>query len=111
MPKLASLPGSFNCSKSLYSDVWALGPNSIRHACVRNGTQRSTWELAPEGLLIRGQRAARSAHISRNLPSSYKMSFETKILRGGTGWVLDTALGGAGIWSRSSRGNLGAWPG
>ncbi|KAK4702229.1 hypothetical protein P7C70_g3993, partial [Phenoliferia sp. Uapishka_3] len=96
---LDSLPGSFNCSNSVFSDIWALGPNSIRHACVRNGTQRSTWELVPdEGVLIRGQRAARSAHISKNLPTSYTMSFETKIARGGTGWVVDTALGGAGIW-------------
>ena len=98
--QLESLPGSFNCSNPLYSDIWALGPNSIRHACVRNGTQRSTWELSPDdGVFIRGQRAARSAQISRNLPTSYTMSFETKIERGGTGWVLDTALGGAGIWS------------
>ncbi|KAM0752564.1 Six-hairpin glycosidase [Meredithblackwellia eburnea MCA 4105] len=94
-----SHPGTFTSSNTLYNQIWSLGPHSINSACVRSNTQRSTWEpVSGKGVLVRGQRAARSVTLSRFLPESYTIRFETMIGRAGTGWVVDTALGGAGVW-------------
>lgn len=98
-----AIPGSFKCSNKLYNRIWDLGVHVIDQSCVENGTQLSTWELAGEdGVLVRGQRAARSSVLAGQLPSSYNLTFETNIHRAGTGWAVDTtAGGGAGIWSES----------
>jgi hypothetical protein len=84
----------------MYNRIWALGPKSLQHACVRAETQPSTWTLDPErpdnGVFIRGQRAARSANLTVALPAKYTFSFETKIARGGFGFQLDAGLSGTG---------------
>ncbi|KAJ9125064.1 hypothetical protein QFC22_000017 [Naganishia vaughanmartiniae] len=97
---VADTHNTFECSNDMYNRIWALGPKSLQHACVRAETQPSTWVLNTEqpdnGVFIRGQRAARSANLTGALPANYTFSFETKIARGGFGFQLDAGLGGTG---------------
>ncbi|KAK4700814.1 hypothetical protein P7C70_g5430, partial [Phenoliferia sp. Uapishka_3] len=99
---ISSLPGSFHCSKDLYNRIWNLGSHAVQQTCVEAGTQPSTWEPSQtNGVLIRGQRAARSARVGAKLPNPYNLTFETKIERGGTGWAVDAnpVPGGGAIWT------------
>ncbi|KAJ9092761.1 hypothetical protein QFC19_008616 [Naganishia cerealis] len=97
---VADTRSSFKCSNDMYNRIWALGPKSLQHACVRANTQPSTWTVDTEnptnGVFIRGQRAARSANLTGALPTDYTFSFETKITRGGFGFQLDAGIGGSG---------------
>lgn len=98
-----SLAGAFTCSNANYTEIWDLGANVVHQACFGAETQPSTWEPAgADGVLIRGQRPARSAQIAGTLPTSYNLTFQTNIARGGSVWAVDAPLqGSAGIWSES----------
>jgi len=85
-PKLSNLGGSFECSNNLYNGVWELGTRAVTAACVDAGSQPATWDITSEGAYIRGQRPATSYKGSSF--SSYTLTFETKIARGGTGWAM-----------------------
>ncbi|RDW67558.1 hypothetical protein BP6252_08954 [Coleophoma cylindrospora] len=84
------LPGFFNASKSIYSDIWGLGAKTVQAACVDNASLVSTWEVTDQGVLLHGQEPAQSA-IGVNF-SNYTMSFLTKIVRGGTGWRVASSI-------------------
>ena len=84
------LSGSFSSSNDLFSQIWSLGGKAVQAACVESGSLKSTWEITNDGALIRGQQTAQSAiGISY---SNYTMSFQTKIVRGGTGWRVANPL-------------------
>ncbi|KAL4920615.1 Six-hairpin glycosidase-like protein [Aspergillus aurantiobrunneus] len=90
-----ALPGYFKCSNPLYNEIWALGPRTAQQACIEKGTAPTTWELTPDGVLLRGQQSAQSALGAGY--ANYTMSFQTKILRGGTGWRVATSPAGFGL--------------
>jgi hypothetical protein len=94
---LKDTKSTFSCSNETYNRIWHLGPTSAQHACVRNNTQTTTWDLAGEsGVFIRGQHTGRSANLTGILPNAYSLSFEAKIARGGFGFALDAGLIGYG---------------
>lgn len=92
-----ALPGSFSSSAESLNDVWDLGARAVQAACVEAHSQPSTWEITPQGALIRGQypgTSVKGLHFG-----NYTMSFSTKIIRGGTGWrVAASANAGYGAY-------------
>lgn len=78
------LPGSFNSSKALYTEIWGLGAKTVQAACVDNASLDTTWEVTNGGVLIHGQVPAQS--VKGMDFSNYTMSFLSNIVRGGTGW-------------------------
>ncbi|KAH7380565.1 Six-hairpin glycosidase-like protein [Phaeosphaeria sp. MPI-PUGE-AT-0046c] len=84
------LPGTMNTSNALYSQIFDLGGCVSQAACVDAGNAPSTWEITSDGALVRGQTSAQSAlGVSA---SNYTISFDTKIVRGGTGWRIASAV-------------------
>jgi hypothetical protein len=84
------LPGQLVTSNALYSQIFNLGGVVAQAACVDAGNAPSTWEITDEGALVRGQTSAQSA--LGLTASNYTMSFDTKIVRGGTGWRIGSAI-------------------
>ncbi|KAL4795807.1 Six-hairpin glycosidase-like protein [Aspergillus venezuelensis] len=78
------LPGFFKCSNELYNEIWNLGARTVQAACIEKGTARTTWDVTPDGVLLRGQQSAQSV-LGADY-ANYTMSFKSKIVRGGTGW-------------------------
>ncbi|KAJ5762188.1 Six-hairpin glycosidase [Penicillium nucicola] len=91
-----SLPGYFECSKKLYNDIWALGPRTVQQACIEAGTAPTTWDVTENGVLLRGQQPAVS--VLGGEFANYTMEFDTKIVRGGTGWKVAAGVGGLGAY-------------
>ncbi|BCS02687.1 uncharacterized protein AKAW2_60951S [Aspergillus luchuensis] len=88
------LPGFFESSNSLYNEIWALGPRTVQQACIAADTAPSTWEVTEEGVFLRGQQPAQSVEGASF--GNYTMTFQTKIIRGGTGWKVAAGVGGFG---------------
>ena len=84
------LPGSFNSSNNIYSQIWGLGGKAVQAACVDSGSLKSTWEITKDGALIPGQETAQC--VKGVAFSDYTMSFLTKIVRGGSGWRVANPL-------------------
>lgn len=84
------LPGTLNTSNALYSQIFDLGGRVSQAACVDAGNAPSTWEITSEGALVRGQTSAQS--VLGVSASNYTISFDTKIIRGGTGWRIASAV-------------------
>ncbi|KAL4988642.1 Six-hairpin glycosidase-like protein [Aspergillus falconensis] len=93
--EVEQLPGYFKSSNPLYNEIWALGARTVHQACIKKGTAATTWEVTPDGVLLRGQQSAQSA-LGASL-ADYTMTFQTKILRGGTGWRVATSPTGFGL--------------
>ncbi|PYI08416.1 Six-hairpin glycosidase [Aspergillus sclerotiicarbonarius CBS 121057] len=88
------LPGFFESSNDLYNEIWALGPRTVQQACIASNTAPSTWEVTADGVYLRGQQPAQS--VMGASFANYTMTFQTKIVRGGTGWKVATGVGGFG---------------
>ncbi|RAK89297.1 Six-hairpin glycosidase [Aspergillus costaricaensis CBS 115574] len=88
------LPGFFESSNNLYNEIWALGPRTVQQACIAADTAPSTWEVTDEGVYLRGQQPAQS--VAGASFDNYTMTFQTKIIRGGTGWKVAAGVGGFG---------------
>lgn len=84
--KVDELKGHLQTSNTTYNKVFDLGGNVVQVACVDAGNAPSTWEITEEGALIRGQASAQSVKGLLEAPENYTMEFDTKIIRGGTGW-------------------------
>lgn len=82
------LPGHLETSNDIYNRVFDLGGRVAQVACVDAGNAPSTWELTNDGALVRGQTSAQSAKGALLAPENYTMEFDTKIVRGGTGWRI-----------------------
>ncbi|KAL4816838.1 Six-hairpin glycosidase-like protein [Aspergillus spinulosporus] len=93
--EVEQLPGYFKSSNPLYNEIWALGARTVQQACIEKGTAPTTWEITPDGVLLRGQQSAQSA-LGASL-ANYTMTFQTKIIRGGIGWRVATSLMGYGL--------------
>lgn len=91
----SELLGAFNASSDVLNGVWSLGARAVQAACVEAQSQPSTWEVTPNGTLIRGQYPAQSS--KGVIFGNYTLEFSTQILQGGTGWkVADGISGGYG---------------
>ncbi|KAL3254418.1 hypothetical protein ABHI18_008952 [Aspergillus niger] len=88
------LPGYFESSNNLYNEIWALGPRTVQQACIAADTAPSTWEVTEDGVYLRGQQPAQS--VAGASFGNYTMTFQTKIVRGGTGWKVAAGVGGFG---------------
>lgn len=89
-----ALPGHFECSNPLYNEIWALGPRTLQQACIANHTAPSTWEVTSDGVYLRGQQPA--ASVKGASYANYTMTFQSKIVRGGTGWKVASGVTGYG---------------
>ncbi|KAL5361299.1 Six-hairpin glycosidase-like protein [Aspergillus floccosus] len=89
-----ALPGYFESSSPIYNEIWALGPRTVQQACIAKGGAPSTWEVTPDGVLLRGQQSAQSAFGTTY--ANYTMTFLTKIVRGGSGWRVANGIAGHG---------------
>ncbi|KAL4761131.1 Six-hairpin glycosidase-like protein [Aspergillus foveolatus] len=78
--EVEQLPGYFASSNPLYNEIWALGARTVQQACIEKGTAPTTWEVTPDGVLLRGQQSAQSA-LGASL-ANYTMTFKTKIIQG-----------------------------
>ncbi|RMZ66552.1 alpha-L-rhamnosidase [Pyrenophora seminiperda CCB06] len=86
------LPGHMKTSNEVYNRIFDLGSRVAQVACVDAGNAPSTWEINDEGALIRGQTSAQSAEGILMNAANYTLSFYTKIVRGGTGWRVASAI-------------------
>ncbi|KAL5377223.1 hypothetical protein DPSP01_009889 [Paraphaeosphaeria sporulosa] len=85
------LPGYLETNNETYNKVFDLGGRVVQVACVDAGNAPSTWELTNAGALVRGQTTAQSAKGILLAPANYTLEFDTKIVRGGTGWRIASA--------------------
>ncbi|KAJ5605310.1 glycoside hydrolase family 78 protein [Penicillium lagena] len=92
---LDNLPSTFNSSNPRYNKIWKLGANAASAACFDAESQRSTWDVTDDGAYIRGQKAGTS--VFGLSMKDYTMSFESKIVRGGTGWAISQPIGNTGV--------------
>ncbi|KAM3423867.1 hypothetical protein BST61_g1263 [Cercospora zeina] len=83
--------GQLHTSNELYDKIWDLGPRVVQAACIDAGNAPATWEITPDGALIRGQQTAQSNNGSTF--ANYTLFFKTKIVRGGTGWRVGSTVG------------------
>ncbi|GKZ50276.1 hypothetical protein AbraIFM66951_003272 [Aspergillus brasiliensis] len=88
------LPGFFESDNDLYNKIWALGPRTVQQACIAADTAPSTWEVTEDGVYLRGQQPAQS--VAGASFGNYTMTFQTKVVRGGTGWKVAAGVGGLG---------------
>lgn len=84
------LPGRLKTGVNAYDRIFGLGGRAVQVACVDSGNAPTTWEITGDGALVRGQAAAQS--ILGQEQANYTMSFDTKIVRGGTGWRVATSV-------------------
>jgi hypothetical protein len=84
------LPGQLDTSHELFDQIFDLGGRVVQAACIDAGNAPSTWEITDEGALVQGQTSAQSAVGIAE--SNYTLSFDTKIVRGGTGWRVASAI-------------------
>ncbi|KAH8706974.1 Six-hairpin glycosidase-like protein [Phaeosphaeriaceae sp. PMI808] len=84
------LPGHLRTNHDIYNQIFELGGRVVQPSCVDAGNAPSTWEITKEGALVRGQTTAQSAEGIK--ASNYTLSFDTKIVHGGTGWRVASAI-------------------
>lgn len=82
------VPGKLSTSNMIYNQLFDLGARAAHVSCIDAGNAPSTWEITPNGALIRGQGTAQSAKAAHF--SNYTLSFSTNIVRGGTGWRVSS---------------------
>ncbi|KAJ4983124.1 RhaA is able to hydrolyze alpha-1 [Stagonosporopsis vannaccii] len=84
------LPGHLSVDNELYDRVFDLGGRVVQAACIDAGNAPSTWELTTDGAHVRGQASAQSSlGVSA---SNYTLEFDVKIVRGGIGWRVASAI-------------------
>ncbi|KAI7155051.1 Six-hairpin glycosidase [Hortaea werneckii] len=82
----SELPAQLNTSNPTYDSIWGLGARAAEVSCVDAGNAPSTWQVEPEGTLVRGQAPAQS--LKGLTSENYTMDFSTKIIQGGIGWTV-----------------------
>ncbi|GAB1734037.1 hypothetical protein NU195Hw_g7635t1 [Hortaea werneckii] len=82
----SELPAQLNTSNPTYDSIWGLGARAAEVSCVDAGNAPSTWQVEPEGTLIRGQAPAQS--VKGLTFDNYTMEFSTRIVQGGIGWTV-----------------------
>lgn len=84
------LPGHLKTNNNVLNDIFDLGGRVVQVACVDSGNAPSTWEIAEDGALIRGQASAQSS-LGVNAVN-YTLEFDVNIVRGGVGWRVASAI-------------------
>jgi hypothetical protein len=84
------LPGHLKTGDELYNRILDLGGRVVQTACIDAGNAPSTWELTTNGALVRGQASAQSS--LGVAASNYTLEFDAKIVRGGVGWRVASAI-------------------
>jgi hypothetical protein len=90
--ELDQQPGHMDTNNDVYNRIFDLGGRVVQVACVDAGNAPSTWEITDEGAIIRGQASAQSSTGTLIGAANYTMEFHTKIVRGGTGWRVASAI-------------------
>ena len=93
----STLPGTFHASDTTFDEVWDLGARAVQASCFDAGTQNSTWDITPDGALIRYQQPPVSANGSSW--DTYTLEFTTKIVSGGVGWKFASSQGSYGAYA------------
>ncbi|KAF3009596.1 hypothetical protein E8E13_006645 [Curvularia kusanoi] len=84
------LPGHVTTGNQVYDRVFDLGGRVVQAACLDAGNAPSTWQLTKDGAFVRGQASAQSSvGVSA---SNYTLEFDVKIIRGGAGWRVASAI-------------------
>ncbi|KAF2629297.1 glycoside hydrolase family 78 protein [Macroventuria anomochaeta] len=84
------LAGHLKTYDEIYDRVFDLGGRVVQAACIDAGNAPSTWEITDDGALIRGQASAQSS--LGVTASNYTLEFDMKIVRGGAGWRVASAI-------------------
>ncbi|KAI7332257.1 hypothetical protein KC315_g4726, partial [Hortaea werneckii] len=84
----SELPAQLNTSNPTYDSIWGLGARAAEVSCVDAGNAPSTWQVEPDGTIIRGQAPAQS--VKGLTFENYTMEFSNKIMKGGIGWTIGT---------------------
>jgi hypothetical protein len=85
-----TLPGSLNTTNEVYNRIFNLGGGAVQPSCIDSGNAPSTWEITKEGALVRGQATAQS--VKGLGAGNYTLDFSAKIMRGGLGWRVASAI-------------------
>jgi hypothetical protein len=84
------LPGHILTGNKVYDRVFDLGGRVVQAACLDAGNAPSTWQITRDGAFVRGQASAQSSiGVSA---SNYSLEFDVKIVRGGAGWRVASAI-------------------
>ncbi|KAF3039022.1 hypothetical protein E8E12_007438 [Didymella heteroderae] len=84
------LPGHLKTQDEVIDSVFDLGGRVVQAACIDAGNAPSTWEITHDGAYVRGQASAQSA--LGVTASNYTLEFDVKIVRGGAGWRVASAI-------------------
>ncbi|PSN61114.1 hypothetical protein BS50DRAFT_651939 [Corynespora cassiicola Philippines] len=76
--------------KRRFKQSFYLGGRVVQASCVDAGNAPSTWQITEHGALVRGQASAQSALGAGK--ANYTLHFDIKIVRGGTGWRVASAV-------------------
>ncbi|RMY21145.1 hypothetical protein D0867_03509 [Hortaea werneckii] len=82
----SELPAQLSTSNPTYDSIWGLGARAAEVSCVDAGNAPSTWQVEPDGTIVRGQAPAQS--VKGLTFENYTMDFSTKIIQGGIGWTV-----------------------
>lgn len=84
------LSGHAKTGNKVYDRIFDLGGRAVQAACIDAGNALSTWEITENGAFVRGQASAQSSlGVSA---SNYTLEFDIKIVRGGAGWRVASAI-------------------
>jgi hypothetical protein len=84
------LPGHLETQDRVLDSIFDLGGRVVQAACIDAGNAPSTWEITHDGAYVRGQASAQSA--LGVTASNYTLEFDVKIVRGGAGWRIASAI-------------------
>ncbi|KAJ4373480.1 hypothetical protein N0V86_007620 [Didymella sp. IMI 355093] len=84
------LPGHLETQDKILDLIFDLGGRVVQAACIDAGNAPSTWEITHDGAYVRGQASAQSA--LGVTASNYTLEFDVKIVRGGAGWRVASAI-------------------
>jgi hypothetical protein len=84
------LPGHMKTQDEVVNSVFNLGGRVVQAACIDAGNAPSTWEITDDGAYIRGQASAQSS--LGVTAANYTLEFDVKIVRGGAGWRVASAI-------------------
>lgn len=105
-----SLPGSFECSDDVITDIWNVGARTIQLNEVPANSIPAFWEVSSEGSYVSSQSPQVLASITAAMLTSYEVEFEVKPIVDGFSFSVlsDTLNTGIYIWCNIANGTISA---
>jgi hypothetical protein len=90
------LPGSFQCSDSSITDIWAVGARTIQLTEIPKHSSPEFWDITNEGVVIDSLAPQANGGLVAVTSTAYNLDFKVKPLLGGFGFsVLSDTLNSA----------------